>query len=140
MCRSGPWSRFVGEFKLDSSKIGTRRIDIAPYFDLSRPGRYTVTASVRIPQLNTRVQSKPKAFNIITGTVLWQQDFGMPPDPKDPNSAPEIRKYSLLQVTHEKELKLYFRLTDGSGAKTFKVISHRQLDLVQQPRRTVGSF
>jgi hypothetical protein len=68
------------EFKLASGKIGTHYIDIAPYFDLSRPGRYTVTGRLRIPQLNTVIPSKTKAFNIITGTVLWQQDFGMPID------------------------------------------------------------
>jgi len=128
------------EFKLDSSKIGTRRIDIAPYFDLGRPGRYTVTASVRIPQLNTRVQSKPKAFHIITGTVLWQQDFGMPPDPKAPASVPEIRKYSLLQVTHDKELTLYFRLTDGSGAKTFRVLPIDKLISFSNPEGQLDRF
>ncbi|MCI0535587.1 MAG: hypothetical protein L0Z50_10190 [Verrucomicrobiales bacterium] len=127
-------------FKLDSGKIGTRRIDIAPYFDLSRPGRFTVAASVRLPQLNIRVPSKPVSFNIITGTVLWQQDFGMPVDSKLPNSTPEIRKYALLQVTHEKDLKLYFRLTDGSGTRSLRVFPIDKLISFSNPEGQLDRF
>ena len=127
-------------FSLESSKIGTRRINIAPYFDLSRPSRYTVTASVRIPQLKITVSSKPKAFNIINGTVLWQQDFGVPGDAQATNSIPEIRKYSLLQATHDRELKLYFRLTDSSGAKTYRVFPIDKLISFSNPEGQLDRF
>src|SRR4051812_22109617 len=38
------------EFSLPSSKMATKRVDIQPYFALNRPGRYLITASVRIPE------------------------------------------------------------------------------------------
>lgn len=129
-----------GEFQLDSSTIGTRRVNISPYFDLTRPGRYTVTATVRIPQIGLQVQSKPKAFNIISGTVLWQQDFGVPLDPNAEDTTPEVRKYALLQVTHEKDLKLYFRLTDASSAKPYRVFPIGPLISFSKPEGQLDRF
>jgi len=32
-------------------------MDLMPYFDLSKPGRYTVTAAVKIKQWNQEVSS-----------------------------------------------------------------------------------
>src|SRR5512136_392944 len=40
----------VGEFTLDSSRVATKRVDLAPYFSLTHSGRYSVTATVRIAQ------------------------------------------------------------------------------------------
>src|SRR5262245_35586112 len=39
-----------GEFDLQSSKRAVKRVDLEPYFNLSRPGRYLVTADVRIKE------------------------------------------------------------------------------------------
>src|SRR5437016_13045679 len=38
----------VGEFDVESSTVATRRIDVAPYFALTRPGRYLVTATLKL--------------------------------------------------------------------------------------------
>ena len=40
-----------GEFDLESSQMGTKRVDLQPYFMLVRPGRcQRITATLRIPQ------------------------------------------------------------------------------------------
>src|SRR5829696_4855097 len=39
-----------GEFSLEPSMTGTKRVDLAPYFDLTTPGRYQVSATVVMPQ------------------------------------------------------------------------------------------
>jgi len=130
----------LGEFGVDSAMIATRRVNLAPYFDLVRPGHYIVIANVRIPQLKAMVKSKPKAFNIIGGTVLWQQDFGVPKDGKETNSPPEIRKYVLLQVTHKKELKLYFRLSDAKGEQAYRVFPIGDLISFSNPEGQLDRF
>jgi len=130
----------IGEFKLDSSTIGTRRVNITPFFDLARPGRYTITANVRVPQLNTRIPSRTKSFNIITGTVLWQQDFGVPTESKTTNAPLEIRKYSLLQVSQQKDLMLYFRLTDATGGHSFRVFPIGNLISFSNPEGQLDRF
>jgi len=68
----------TGEFTLESARMATRQVDLTPCFDLSQVGRYTVTATIRIKQWNEEVSSKPKEFEIVRGTKLWQQDFGVP--------------------------------------------------------------
>jgi hypothetical protein len=88
-----------------------------PCFDLSQPGRYTVTANVRIKEWNEDVTSKPKGFEIVRGTKLWEQEFGVPLNP----GAPESRKYTLQQASYRKQLKLYLRVTDLDDHRVFRV-------------------
>src|SRR5476651_1849595 len=40
----------TGEFDLNSSQVATKPVDLQPYFGLAHPGRYRVTATVRIKE------------------------------------------------------------------------------------------
>lgn len=110
-----------GEFTLETSTAGKKRVDLAPYYDLTRIGRYTVTATVNIPQWNGVVQSKAVSFDIIRGSSIWDKDFGMPTADQQRDGPPEMRRYSLVQTLHSKTLKLYLRLTDTREVKIFKI-------------------
>ena len=107
-----------GEFEVESSSVATRRLDVAPFFALTRPGRYLMTATVKLKQWDKELVSKPKAFHIIAGTKLWEQDFGIPNAAGQP---PEVRKYALQQAIHLKQMKLYARVTDLSESRVFRV-------------------
>ena len=122
-----------GEFSLESSQVATRRVDLMPHFDFSRLGRYTVTATVRIKQWNEEVISLPKDFDIVRGTKIWEQEFGVP----TADGAPEARKYALLQANNLKQLKLYLRLTDLSDNKVFRVLSLGRLVSFSRPEAQV---
>lgn len=113
----------LGEFELPSSKVATKWVDIAPYFQLENPGHYTVTATVRVKQWAMERTSAPKSFNVIEGARLWEQDFGVS-GRVDPNTgAPEIRRYIVQQANYVKgQLRLYVRVWDPETGKTFKVI------------------
>ena len=113
-----------GEFVLESSKMGTKRVDLAPYFALNQPGRYSITATVRVKAWDRQIASPPRNFDLIHGSELWQQEFGVPKTAADTNGTPEIRKYILQQANYIKgQLRLYVRLTDATGARTFRVFS-----------------
>ena len=112
----------LGQFTLESSKVATKRVDLAPYFDLSKPGRYTVTAIVKIKDWDKTFDTA-KSFDIIHGTKLWEREFGVPLADGTRNQQPEVRKYILQQANYLSQLKLYFRLTDAAEAKTYKVIA-----------------
>ena len=43
-----------GAFLLASSKVATKRVDLAPYFAANHPGHYSVFATVRIKDWNER--------------------------------------------------------------------------------------
>jgi hypothetical protein len=106
----------LGEFVLDSSKVGTKRVDLAPYFPLTTPGRYSVTATVKIKEWNAERSSPPKSFDVIEGARLWEQEFGVPPARGATNAEPEVRKYTLQQANYIRgHLRLYLRVTDLNG-------------------------
>lgn len=112
----------VGEFELETSKVGTKRVNLSPYFSLTQPGRYTITASVKVNAWGVERASQPKSFNVIQGSSLWEQEFGVPKKPGDTNSVPEIRCYTLHKANYLKgQLRLYFRLVDASGSRIFRV-------------------
>jgi hypothetical protein len=117
----------LGTFTLDTGNVATKRVNIAPYFALTKPGRYSVAATVRIKEWDGVATSAPKIFDIIEGSKIWSQEFGVPPSDAVTNQPPEVRRYALLQANYlRSELRLYFRLTDASD-KVLKVFSLGQI-------------
>ncbi len=111
-----------GDFTLETSKIATRRVDLAPYFSTLRPGRYSIVATVRVKDWNSEIISPPKNFDVIRGAKLWTQEFGVPLAPGSTNRVPEMRRYTLEQANHLRtQLRLYFRLTDAAESRVLKV-------------------
>lgn len=106
------------EFTLQSSMVATRRVELTPHYDLSVPGQYSVSATVRIPGWNQELTTKPKRFEIVRGTPLWEQVFGVP---GGDTAAPEARKY-ILQQAHLKRLTLYVRVTDEHENVTYRLL------------------
>jgi len=113
----------AGSFELESAERGTKHVDIGPYFSMMQPGRYSVTATVRIKEWGQTVSSQPRNFNIMEGAKLWEQEFGVPSGSGGTNAVPEVRKYILQQANYLKgKLRLYLRLTDVTGTKVFRVV------------------
>jgi hypothetical protein len=111
-----------GAFKLDSSEVATKRVDLAPYFDLRRPGHYRIIATVHIKDWSTDVTSPPRGFDIISGAKLWSQVFGVPLPAGVSNRPPEVRKYTLEEANYlQSQLRMYVQVSDESGAAIFKV-------------------
>ncbi len=111
-----------GEFSLESSKAAKRPVELVPYFNATKPGRYEIIATVRIKEWNGEVSSKPKGFSIVRGAKLWSQEFGVPRTTGSTNGAPEVRRYTLEQANYlRSQLRLYMRVTDVADSRTFKV-------------------
>ena len=111
-----------GEFDLGSSQVATKRVDLAPYFTLTRQGSYRVTATVRIKDWNAEIPSPPKAFDVIDGAKLWSQTFGLPVPAGVTNRAPEVRKYTLEEANYlRSQLRMYVQVSDESETHIFKV-------------------
>ena len=106
-------------FEIPSAARGKRRVDLAPCFNLAEPGRYKVSVSVRVPELNLEVASAPAIISIMAGAPLWEQAVGIP---GTGNATPlEVRRYSLLQTNDRKRLALYVRVTDENERRVFRV-------------------
>ena len=109
-----------GEFTLASSKVAVKRVDLAPCFSLTRAGRYSVTATVRVKDWDKEFTSPPASFDIIQAATLRELNFGVP---NQTGAAPEVRKYSLQQANYLKHLKLYVRISDPDDTKVFRVVA-----------------
>lgn len=125
----------MGEFDLETSQLAIKRVDLQPYFSMTKPGRYKVTATLRIKDWASQVSSLPKRFDVISGALLWQQDFGVPvPD----SPIPEGRKYTLLKANYLKEqLRLYVQVSDVSQARVYKVTALGPVVSFSQPEAQV---
>lgn len=109
----------VEPFDLESSQMATKYVDLQPYFELARPGRYKVTATMRIEQWSVAISSAPVHFDIISGAELWSQDFGVT---AATNAPPEPRKYTLLKANYLREqLRLYVQVTSGVDGRILAV-------------------
>lgn len=130
-----------GEFKLDSSEMATKRVDLEPYFDLKRPGRYHIVATVHIKDWNTDVTSGPTDFDIVNGAKLWSQVFGVPLPAGASNRPPEIRKYTLEEANYlHLQLRLYVQVSDESGMTIFKVRAIGPMVSFSRPEAQLDRF
>src|SRR6266850_855299 len=130
----------VDEFTLESSKVATKRVDLAPYFTLTQPGRYSIVATVRIKNWDHELTSRPREFDIIEGAKLWEQAVGVPNAART-NSNPEVRKYMLQQANYLKgRIGLFLRVTDSSGAKTFRVFPVGAMVSFSRPEPQIDKF
>jgi hypothetical protein len=111
-----------GEFDLGSAQMATKRVDLAPYFKLTRQGSYRVVATVRIKDWKVELASPPQAFDVIDGAKLWSQTFGLPAPDGATNGTPEVRKYTLEQANYlRQQLRMYVQVSDESERHIFKV-------------------
>jgi hypothetical protein len=117
----GPYARQIrlpnvlGAFDLESSHTATKRVDLAPCFNLTQSGKYKIVATAKVPAFKTSFASPSKIFYIVSGSRMWEKQFGVPPNisPADANGLPELRKYILIQAFSGKETKFYIRVTDA---------------------------
>jgi hypothetical protein len=132
----------VGSFDLESAERATKHVDIGPYFAIPQQGRYSVIATVRIKEWGGQaVSSQPKIFNVMEGTKLWEQDFGIPTPPNVTNAAPEVRKYVLQQANYLKgKLRLYLRLTDVTGNRVYRVVPIGMVFSFSHPEPRIDKF
>ena len=121
----------TGEFDLESSQIGIKLVDLQPYFQMGRHGRYKVIATLRIKDWSASVNSAPKTFDVVNGAKLWSQDFGVP---GVTNSQPEVRKFTMEEANYLRlQLRLYVRVSDQSESQVFKVTTLGQMVSFSDP-------
>jgi hypothetical protein len=132
----------TGEFAIESSKSATKKLDLTPYYSFLEMGRYTIVASVKVKEWNDMQRySAPRNFNLIHGTTLWEQEFGVPVPRKssDTNapavpSVPEVRKYMLQQANWARgQLRLYVRVTNPAETRIFRVVPIGGMYTFSQP-------
>jgi hypothetical protein len=120
---------------LESSQMGIlRQINIQPYFTLSQPGRYKVTATLRVKAWGMQMTSPVKIFDVISGVKLWTTVFGLPTT----SGLPQMRKYSLEEANFLRDqLRLYVQVGDTEESQVFNVTALGPMVAFGQPEAKV---
>lgn len=105
----------AGVFELETGMMATKRVNLVPHFELTQSGRYKVTAVVNFGRAG-ELTSEPLMVDIVSGTLVWEREFGVPPAT---GQVPEARKYQLLQVRQADAQQLYVKVTDVYNSRTF---------------------
>lgn len=129
-----------GEFRLESAERAKFTINLAPHFALQEPGQFQVTAQMTVPGTGEFLSASPVVFEVLNGSRLWSQEFGIPPAPGAGNALPEIRKYHLQQANHLKQIRLYVRITDASETRTFATFPAGTLVTFAKPEPMVDKL
>ncbi|MCS1411773.1 MAG: hypothetical protein M2R45_04975 [Verrucomicrobia subdivision 3 bacterium] len=106
----------IGEFEIPNASRGIRRVNLAPYYKMSDPGRYQVTATVFCQELKEVLKSPPTEVNIIRATTLWQKEFGVT---SGDDTHYEVRNYALIRALNNNQLELYVRVARRDDSKVF---------------------
>ena len=114
-----------GETTVPAGETATREFNLTPYFDFRQPGRYTVKATIKLPEWQQEVAAQETTFTIVKGIRLANipdLEVGVPLLQSRDNQPPEIRRYRLEKSDVTAGMKLYVRLTDASGSQTLRLI------------------
>ena len=114
-----------GETTVPAGNSASREFNLTPFFDFRQPGRYSVKATIRIPEWGGVVEVPPASFTIVKGIRLASLDdleVGVPLLQREPNQPPEMRKYKFEKSDAMGSMRLYVRLTDATGSQTLRLI------------------
>jgi len=118
-----------GEFTVASAQRATRRVNIAPFFNVGRPGSYRVVAIVKFPELGSEQGSPPAQFSVVTGRKLWEQAFGLGGVGEEGH-----RRYSLIQSTLKDRLMLYARVEDTDAHLVLRTVAISGMTSFSEPQ------
>lgn len=129
------------DFDLGSSRVAKVHVDLAPYFSVSKLGNYSVTASVILDQWSTQLTSNPRKFEVISGTRIWELEFGVPTKASATNhEEPEVRKYILQQASYLRHMKLYLRVAAADESRVIRVFPIGPMISFSRPQTQLDKF
>jgi hypothetical protein len=123
----------AGAFELGNNLMATKRVDLTPYFEIVQPGRYKITATVRVGRFGD-VSSEPLLVDMVNGTPLWDHEFGVP---AAGDKAPEIRRYQIIQARQMDVQHLYVKVTDTFNSRTYGLYPLGQMVIAQKPEQQI---
>ena len=98
-------------FVLSSGKKLTKGINLAPYFDFSEPGEYTIQASITTSNWGkVRFESVPVKIQVVRARVMDVIRRGVASE--TPGELPEVRRYTLQTTRVKGKSHLFMRVSD----------------------------
>jgi hypothetical protein len=106
----------TGAFTLKPGARATLRFDLTPLFKIDQVGRYNVSATVYTGSGEDHVITAPAEFEVMTGVVLWEREFGVL------GGGAERRRYAIVQANYLKRARIFAVITNPEASVTYKVV------------------
>ena len=98
-------------FVLSSGQKVAKGINLAPYFDFSEPGEYTIRASITTKNwVKVRFESAPVKIQVVRARVMDLIRRGVASE--TPGELPEVRRYTLQTTRVKGKSHLFMRVSD----------------------------
>ena len=98
-------------FVLSSGKKVTKGINLAPFFDFSEPGEYTIQATITTSNwVKVRFESVPVKIQVVRARVMDVIRRGVVSE--TPGELPEVRRYTLQTTRVKGKSHLFMRVSD----------------------------
>lgn len=127
----------IEPFEVQNATRATRWFNLTPYFDLERVGEYRCSAIIKIQQWKEERSTQPVSLQIVNGTAVWSQDFGLPLAPGAPPTPPEFRTYTLEKARLGDDAWLYLRVIDKANHRTIRVVGIDRMPQISKPEMQI---
>lgn len=117
-----------GLFVLSSRKSVVKAFNLAPFFDFSEPGEYTIQASIATKNwAKVRFECPPVKVQVVRAKVLGVLRRGMAS--VVPGEPPEVRRYTLQTTRVKGKSHLFLRVSDDHEP-SFKIYNVEPLGMM----------
>lgn len=120
-------------FTIPHTKAIRARVNIAPCFDLMRPGRFKLDATLVHANVRGQSRAAPLLLEVVPGSKMWEQTFGF--RTLNSEAPPELRKYILQKMTTKNFPLLYVGVTDADETVIFRQVSLGRAANSDDPQR-----
>lgn len=125
-------TKLFGPMKVEAGKTMARTVELAKLFQLSEPGNFSVTASIRDPREKTVMGHTNKVFFIQSnGRTEWRQSIGLG------RGNVALREYRLVRFSDQQKSYLYAQVRDGTGTRKLSTFRLGEALSMRRPMATV---
>jgi hypothetical protein len=121
-----------GAMKISAGETLSRQVNLSALFQLSDPGNYSATATVRMPgQDGETTTTNHILFAVSPGRTYWSQKVGVSQRPGS------TREFRILNFSGDQQSQLYAQILDGRTGLPVRTFSLGEALLLRKPSVTV---
>lgn len=121
-----------GAMKIGPGQTLGREVDLAQYFQLGKPGNFTVSAVIQSPQQNVEGSTTNRVFfNQSPGRLYWSQKVGLP------GSSGKTREFRVLNFSGDSKSQIYAQIEDSHSGQLVRTFLLGDVLMLRKPLTTI---
>ncbi|MEI6175863.1 MAG: hypothetical protein WCS43_03145 [Verrucomicrobiota bacterium] len=121
-----------GAMKIGPGQTLGREVDLAQYFQLEKPGNFTVSAVIQSPQKNLEGATTNRVFfNQSSGVLYWSQKVGLP------GNSGNTREFRVLNFSGDTKSQIYAQIEDGHSGQLVRTFLLGDVLMMRKPLSTI---